>query len=262
MLEWLTSEIKSIATPKFHLVDGIAVPDFQETVKKSSLRLSSSYKEFVIKFGNSRFFRLSYTGYKLGVLAGPRRHPKHEYAYQIGFNDDEPIFMCEDDESVYGRDKKRLKARSFEAWLDMTYHKVKAQYSAEAWAEIEMGPRPFDEEELAVVNARKLFYWQDIGFNESKDRLLSIENGSDRTIPCLTLGVRSEDRRLNGAIILEVEKLSPGDKQIFAANCYKKLHEPSNLRLFNLPEPGPEDRPFLAELKRLRTIQTGSPKQR
>ena len=252
MFEWLTTELRSIRTPKFHLIEIVSEPEFQKAVSSSPLRLSNDYKVFAVMFGNSRFFRQSLLGYKLGVLAGPRKHPKQVSAYQVGFSDGNPVFLREDVEGVFANNFKKPIAETFEAWLEDSYHKIKADYSSEAWGKIKSGPQPFDDVEATVIEARKYFKWREVGISDDGDRLLEFENNSDNLIPCFSIGVRSTDGSLNGAIIIDVKELAPGSKEVYAVACYKQFYNPRNLNLFDLPKLGPEDREFLAELKRLR----------
>ena len=66
----------------------------------------------------------------------------------------------------------------------------------------------------------------------------------------LTLGVRSSDRHLNGALRLHIAGVNPNSSEILTIDCYKGLVEPQMIELFELPEPRPEDREFYWELSK------------
>lgn len=251
MYEWLLVELDSIRTPKYNVVAGEAHHDFRDTVVESNLCLPDEYKEFALTFGNSRFFRQSLFGYRLGIVAAPRKHPIQNSFFQVGFCDGRPLYLKEGRSEVYEGSFREPSAPSFKVWLETAYDKIKANLPDAQWQSLVAGPRPLDDIEASVLGARQKFSWTDLGFNEENDRLLSIMNGSDRKIPCFTLGVVSDNQTLNGAIIVEAGDLAPESEETFALPCYKQFYNPKNLTLFNLSEPGPEDREFLAELKRL-----------
>lgn len=251
MFEWLSEELASIHTSKFHLIEG-GDGLLQEAIRESELGLADDYKTFVVKYGNSRFFRQSLFGYRLGVMAGPQRVNQNSSAYRVGYDNGEPIHLRNDCEGVFGRNLKKPVADSFGSWFEGAYQRIKKkEYSNSDWIAIKEGPQAFDAREEAVVEARKKFTWNDVGLDETGNRLIEITNDSDIRIPCLTLGVRSRDGNLNGAVIVEVMGLSPRMTQVFAIDCYKQYYAPVDLKLFDIPRPGPEDRDYLAELKRL-----------
>ena len=57
MFEFLVEEMARIKTRKFHLVDGPASPEFQAAVESSGFPVPSSYKRFVLQFGNAKLYR-------------------------------------------------------------------------------------------------------------------------------------------------------------------------------------------------------------
>lgn len=250
MFEWLTEELNSIQTPGFHVI-AEGSTQHEEAAENSKLDLANDYNQFVIRYGNSHFFRQARGGYAFGVLAFPPGITERGSVYQVGYDDDEPIHMHCGSQAVFGRSQEKAIADSFGSWLEETYRRIKTQYSPHEWRSIEEGPRAFDRRELAAMDARDKFKWQEVGLDESGDRLIEITNGSDICIPCFTVDVKSSNGRLNGAVIVDVHGLNPGETQTFAIGCYKKFHAPSDLMLHNLPKPRPEDRDFIAELKRL-----------
>src|ERR1700722_7796919 len=89
MFEWLERELSAIKTPRFHLVDGPADTKLREAVTQSDLPLPSSYKDFVLTFGNAKLYRLSRCGYRIGVFAGPREKYLADGTrnYEVGFHE-------------------------------------------------------------------------------------------------------------------------------------------------------------------------------
>jgi hypothetical protein len=82
MHEWLEEEMRSIKTPKFHLVDGPASSEFRKVIESSDFRLPESYREFLLKFGNAQLYRYS-SNYYITVFAGPR---EAEIAQEVMIN--------------------------------------------------------------------------------------------------------------------------------------------------------------------------------
>src|SRR6266566_795303 len=139
MFEWLEREIAMVHTPKFHLVDGPVEVKLKEAVMRSSLPLPSSYREFIIRFGNVKLYRDQRGSYRIGVFAGPREATTNDGTriYQIGFYDDakvfvkplsgsegSPIFECEAD------DEEQV-ADTFEEWLMASCADVRNAYGHE-----------------------------------------------------------------------------------------------------------------------------------
>ena len=87
MFEWLDQEISAIKTPRFHLVDGPADPKLRESIMRSQLAIPSSYREFVLRFGNAKLYRRSRSGYLVVVFAGPREATLNNgtIIYHLGF---------------------------------------------------------------------------------------------------------------------------------------------------------------------------------
>ncbi len=133
---------------------------------------------------------------------------------------------------------------------------VRKQYEKREWEAIENGPPPFTQEEQAVVEARKRFRWRVVGISPNGDLRFEVHNGSDMVLPYLFLGVRGTLRPpntgpLHGGARLPVGPVRPGSTAIIEYECYKKLVAPENVEVFDLPDPGPEDREYYWEFKAL-----------
>ncbi len=75
-------------------------------------------------------------------------------------------------------------------------------------------------------------------------------------LPYLFLGVRGKLRPpnsgpLHGGARLPVGSIVPGAAGIVQYDCYKKQVAPEDVEVFDLPDPGPEDREYYWEFKAL-----------
>jgi len=253
MFEWLLDEIAAIQTPKFHIIDGPADTELSNAIFNSHLHVPESYREFVLSFGNARLYRQSRCGYMVGVFAGPRSAKPGELAsmYQIGFNDGQAIYLgCDGGGwAIFqgGRGPARKVAEGFDEWLEASCEVARDKYSPEQWEQVLNGPRPFSDDEERIIATRKRFEWQVLEVDESGDRIIAVRNCGYCSLPALTVGVRSNDGRLNGAVQLSVGHVMPGEGAILHAPCYKDLFLPRETELFSLPDPQPEDRAYYAE---------------
>jgi hypothetical protein len=258
MFEWLERELSLIKTPRFHLVDGPADVKLRELVTKSNLPVPSSYKAFILKFGNARLYRNARDdSYRIGVFAGPREASLTDGTriYHLGFHDGArvyvkpesspdafPIFECEDLEEEV--------ANSFEEWLATSCTLARNRYTKKMWAEILHGPKPFTREEEEMIEARRRMEWRVLGIDAEGNHIFEVINTSCRTLPALTIGVHSKDGQLNGAIRLDIGHVEPGEAAVLKADCYKNLVPPEKVELFALPDPQPEDRDYYWEFRK------------
>ena len=161
-----------------------------------------------------------------------------------------PVFEWRHEQGI------RQSADGFLEWLEAKCSWARKQYKKSEWEAIENGPPPFTPEEQAVVNARKQFRWRVVGIAPNGDLRFEVHNGSGMTLPYLFLGVRGNLRPpkngpLNGGAYLPVASIRPGETKVIEHGCYKKLVAPEDVEVFDLPDPGPEDRQFYWELKAL-----------
>lgn len=257
MYEWLEREITQIKTRKFHLVDGPASPLMRERVRNSTLPVSASYKEFVLRFGNARLYREARNGYSIGVFAGPNELVRSDGSvlFQIGFFDGAsacirpahkpPGFPIVELEA----ESEAEVAGDFEEWLTLRSDQAREAYGREKWEEILRGPDPFTQEELELVEARSRILWRVVGIDSDGNQIFEVTNAGNRTLPAFTVGVHTRDRRLNGAVRLKIGHIQPGQSALVHAGCYKQLVRPSEIEVFQLPDPEPEDRGFYWEFR-------------
>ncbi len=257
MFEWLESELETIKTPRFHIVDGPAELEFRNSIIKSSLHLPLPYKEFVLRFGAAKLYRNSRCGYTIGVFAEPREMILGDgtRVYQIGFHDSAAVFIKSPEKSreypVFERmlRKEYRVADDFEKWLTTACLRARSEYGPEKWIDIENGPAPFSTKEKEIVETRRKMAWRVVGIDSSGDHIFEISNKGRITLPVLTVGVRSKDGRLNGALRLKTGDVTPGDTAILHVSCYKGIVQSRQIEIFTLPDPQPEDRDYYAEFR-------------
>jgi hypothetical protein len=138
-------------------------------------------------------------------------------------------------------------ANDFSTWLEESCANARRSYGKEKWEEILQGPRPFDSREKGIVEARSKIAWRDLGIDRQGFHIIEIANRGNRTLPAITLGVRSKDSQLNGAIRLAIRNVNPGQTLVIHADCYKGLVAPEDIEIYSLPDPQPEDREYYWE---------------
>lgn len=250
MFERLEHEISTIKTPRFHVVDGPVEAKLQEAVVQSNLPLPSSYKEFVLKFGNAKLYRRSRNGYYISVFAGPREATLNDGGriYHLGSHDGASVYVKPGPSSTelpvfeFESGSEEKVADDFEEWLRESCAHARSTYGKEKWAEIVHGPEPFTVEEQEVIEARRAIQWRMLGLDDAGNHVFEITNAGLRTLTALTVGVRSKDGRLNGAVRLNTRHLAAGQTVALHVDCYKDLISPSEIEVFSLPDPQPEDR--------------------
>jgi hypothetical protein len=256
MFEWLDEELAAVKTPRFHQVQGPADQRLREAINKAAVQLPRSYRQFVLRFGNAKFYRQDLNGYALGVLAAPREAPLPDGTrlYHIAWNDSASVYVKSLDTGEeapvfeYERERER-RSGSFEEWLRRSCAAARRSYGRMKWAAILRGPAPFTEEERRVIAARRAIDWAALGPDNQGNQLFRVTNTGVQTVNWLTLGVRSKDRTLNGAVALDVSAVGPGQTATLARGCYRDLVRPEELEVFALPEPQPEDRDYYWEFR-------------
>src|SRR5450756_1782716 len=111
------------------------------------------------------------------------------------------------------------------------------------------GPPPFTPAEEKIIETRRQIEWRVLGIESDGNHIFEITNTSGNILPVLTVGVRSKSGRLNGAVILKIGNVGPGQTAILRVDCYKDMSSPYEIEIFNLPDPLPEDREFYSELR-------------
>lgn len=266
MFEWLIDEMSRIKTAKFYSVDGPAAPELRDAIEESECLLPSSYREFVLRFGNARLYRRG-SYYLVEVYAGPREavsdageplvhfgrtHTSLAYFKQslLVRGGESPVFEWRD-----GGGLQRT-SDEFSQWLAAKCKAARHRYNREEWEQIEKGPRPFSEQERAVVEARRLFRWRVLGVASNGDLRIEIRNGSNIVLPYLSVGVCGQLRPprsgpLHGGAYLPVSSILPGETKVIEHDCYKQYVAPEDTEVIERPDPGPEDRELYWEFRPL-----------
>jgi hypothetical protein len=144
----------------------------------------------------------------------------------------------------------RPAADSFSGWLEDRCRRARKRYSKQRWAQIVEGPPPFTEFERQIVEARGRYRWKKAGIAKNGDIHFEVYNGSQMTLPYLSIGIDDEDGVLGGGgAFLPVGKIKPGETRTISFDCYKDAVAPERIRAFTLPDPGPEDREFYWEFR-------------
>lgn len=221
--------------------------------------VSPEYAEFLRRYGEIRAFPQG-RAYRLHVHAAnaPIERDGRELL-EFGNDDGLPVYFTKNDAGkVYAIFDGELDevAGTFDEWLEGAFQHIHDSYSEVEWKELLEGAPPFSPEESAILAARKRFDVQLEGVAPDKKLRIRVHNGSDRTLPWLTVGVRSRDPLFEGALWLDVSKLAPGATDTYAVDAYRGLTDPENLELISLPDPTPGDRTSFRELeeKRSKTI--------
>ena len=258
MFEWLEQEILEVKTPRFYSITGPPDSKLRAAITGSNMPLPTSYKEFILKFGNARLYRNSRNNsYRIGVFAGPRKAILEDgtVIYHIGFHEGASVYVKPESKLTehpiyeFEKDLEEKVAGSFEEWLSASCARARTAYGRAQWAEILHGPNPFTPAEEEILTARQLMRWKLLGIDADGSHIFEVTNRANRTLPALTVGVRSRNGRLNGAIRLEISHIGPGQTDVLHANCYKGLAAPEQIEVFVLPDPKPEDRDFYWELR-------------
>jgi hypothetical protein len=206
-----------------------------------------SYIEFLTRYGGVKLFREG-LGYLMTVSPTPVKVDDDEYGelFRFGSYDDSyyyfsPTSMKPNEESpVYAFVDGELVpvAHSFSEWISLGSTELLSRQTPMPDGEVTTA---FSEQEQMIVRHRRQYLWQIIGRTE-KFVVINITNASDATLDCITLGVRSIDRTINGAVKVDVRDVAKGMSKNINLDCYSHLVHPSRVELFNLPEPTPSTR--------------------
>jgi hypothetical protein len=251
----------SVKTPKFFLVDGRASEELKQAIKASTVAVPSSYKEFVLRFGNARLYRQGNV-YLVRVFAAPRESQSKAGEALLHFartdlslayfkrsllvpGGESPVFVWRHGQGL------RKEADRFEDWLRKSCKAARNRFKKTAWQAVLRGPDPFSEREKEIVEARKGFSWRLLGVTDEGDLSFEVYNGSGIVLPYLSIGVREKGQEPVGVIWLPVANVGPGQTQVIHKSCYKDRFLPQDIEPFEQPDPGPEDRAGYWEFKAL-----------
>jgi hypothetical protein len=254
MFDWLKTEAATVRTRKYFVFE--AAGDVLSASEWSDL--PRSYRQFAAEFGAASLYREG-VGYVLCVLVPPVAEVLErgdERVFRIGYFDGRHAYFRVAElkrgaeAPVYEGTRGFLtRVSGFADWLQRRAALVRKRLGKRRWAAIVKGPPPFSAEETSILRARDAFQWRDRGRAEDGAVVVEVTNRSTRTIPCLTIGVRSRGGELSGAYAFPVEGVLPGETRLIRRVCYKGLIAPEDIELFSLPEALPEDRERYWELR-------------
>lgn len=214
-----------------------------EKLVSLSAAFPPSYLEFLARYGGVKLFREGY-GYLLIVLALPQQLDGGESGvlFRFGSYDDSycyflsSLLKASEESPVFAFDDGKLVrvAKSFSEWFTLGVRELISRQESKAGGD----RTAFTEAEKRVVQLRKEYNWLVVGTTDTYVEIL-ITNESDSTLDCITLGVRSKDHTLNGAVRVDVKGLSPGMSRKLQLDCYSDLIDSSCVELFDLPDPTP-----------------------
>ena len=264
MYEWLDEEIATIKARKFHVIDIQKKDELLSMPAESYSLLPPSYMAFVSKYGWAKLYGKSGYAYQVGVLSSPKTKTlkSGETLLCIGHYDDSKAYFLSSllakgsDSPVFEWTEEGIEqvANSFEEWITMRCEDARNSYSEEEWEEIVNGPKPFTSEEKQIVEARKKFKWELIGFTEDGNLKIKVENNSNLTLPYLTIGFQGkydEHNSMQGAVWLDVSEVKPGQERVLSHSGYKEIVDRENVELYQLEDPIPEERSRFWEFRKI-----------
>ncbi len=263
MYQWLEQELSEIRWKHFHVVDGPASEELRAAVENSPIPVPPSYRRFALRFGNAKLFQvLGMRFWTIGVFATPREvtlKKTGEDLLLVGKYGEVCVYFKVADlatgkgSPVYesGRNGFRRAGDTFDSWLRLRAERTRSRYKKHEWEKIRCGPDPFTEQELGVVQARRLFRWRVLGFSNNGDIRFEVTNGSCIRLAYLSIGIRAKDGRLDGGVWLPVASIAPGETAVVEKAAYKDLLDRSNVEVYSRPDPDPEDRERYWEFRTL-----------
>ncbi len=265
MYEWLETEMSEINTPKFHVIKGNKAEGILESSKEFYLAFPPSYLAFITKFGGAKLYRKN-DCYQIGVLNPPQEKILNngQKLWVIGYFDDSKAYFLASqlgagkESPIYEWTEDGLEkiADSFEEWLGIRSSDARELYDDTEWKEILNGPKPFTDEEEAIVKARRLFQWHVVEFDKNRNVKIAVKNNSNLVLPYLTIGMKikksTQDSQVwQSGIYLNVSDIQPGQERILDHQINQEIFTPDNTEFFQLAEPLPEERQEYWELSKL-----------
>jgi hypothetical protein len=262
MYTWLSKEIQTVKTPQFHLIQVTELEGVNNPIDWSLLPLS--YTTYIDQFGRSKLYR-SGNGYLIEILATPYRELEldgHVYVRfgivgfttmacfrldQLSTGIEAPVYELEYWDSEYEVEQT---FPGFDVWLVHNSNAVKENMDEGDWDRLIKGPSAFNDKEKIIVNERKNFKFSLVGFTNTGDANILVQNQSQLTLPYLTIGVKWKDTNHSiQKIWLPTDGLQPGESRVVSHEVYKKFIPRESIELRILPDPQPEDREVYWEFK-------------
>jgi hypothetical protein len=225
----------------------------EATDVSAAAAVSSQYADFLRSHGAVRMFPRG-RAYRLHVTPTLQKVRRDDHdLLELGNDDGEPVYFLAHDSdgeprvyTVFEGELEEVGA-SFDEWFASACERIRNSYSDEEWKALLDGPSAFSSRERAVIEARRKFDVSIEGIEPDKRVRLRVHNGSELTLPWLTVGVRSTNPPLEGALWLDVSNIKPGTTATLTVDAYRDQVDPANIEL-ELRDPRPEDRKSFREL--------------
>jgi len=264
---WLRAEIAAIRSRRFHVFSPVTEVELEYLHRRKRTKLGDSFASFLVEFGWAQL----YTDYgdaplvSAYPLSSKRRFVLADGHAYIGFGyaGDQSVFFRESNilaegvSPVYeGTQDSVVKVNDgFEQWLEESCTWARSTFTQKAWQKILEGPKPFSPRQQAIVAARSQFKWRHVGFAKNGDAIFEVTNGSNMTLPYLSIGVQGKGgTKLVGGVWLDVSRIKPGHTGQVRRDCYKDQLSRRELECFHLEEPIPEKKELYWEFKRMAAV--------
>jgi hypothetical protein len=243
---WLRDEIAAIRSRRFHIFTPVSDADLEYRHGRKRVQLRGTFASFLREFGWAQLY----------MDCGDAPQSVFFREAQILAEGVSPVFEGT-------QDRVMMVNKRFEQWLKESYVWARSTFSAKAWKKIVEGPKPFSAREQRIVAARTQFKWRHVGFAKNGDTIFEVTNGSDMTLPYLSIGVQGKGgTKLVGGVWLDVSRIKPGHTGRVRQDCYKDQLSPRELECFALEEPIPEKKERYWEFERMKAVAQPSRRKR
>jgi len=256
--DWLAEEIRNIRSKKFFQFEPCAAEEIN-AFESGFHKLPDDYKSFIRTFGRARLFRHRTNPWHcLEVFAPPKIDEGKKATWiELGsfLNTGDACLQFQngvfaENGAIYvGEFEPRRKyTNSFHEWLKKSFALARALFTNQQWEELTAPAPPFGPREQEILNAVSLFTFRKIGVAGDGDVLVEVHNGSTLELPMITVGVQL-GRYLRGQCGLRTAGIGPGETKIVQQPIYKGARDATEVELFRLPLPEPDDRRYYLEFR-------------
>lgn len=269
--QWLEAELLQMGTKRFFYTNQL-VPTRQQ-VACDGPSLPTDYTNFVVRYGDTKLFRVGSLSYRMSLWWPPPRRTVNRGRCLIIIGKTEGsyvAFALADGGAFYEDEVKELSLngvcrstkKPFAAWLRDKFLAYRRKYSQRAWGQLLSGPRPFTDEERAIVQARHQFEWELVDSRVPSLPTLCIHNRSERRLPFMTLNFHANVpelfiQNLHGGIYIPIDNIMPGKSGVVTKQLtYHGRCQFVPPVVFSDPDHfEPEEREYLWEFKEMPRVE-------